>query len=182
MKPKTELFLNIYLFIYVLLYMGFLSIISFLHSSFSIISILAITIPFILLAIWSLLLLRSNSNSNNNRKVKHKRILVMSVLPPLLCLLLLGVNEYNSKFNTEKWLNKPNDRVYMIDNLLENHKLKGMTKAEVFKLLGHPDRKFNSKLNYFLGTERGLIKIDNEQLIVKLDDKDAVINYRLTTD
>ncbi|MGY0693388.1 hypothetical protein ACW2QC_11430 [Virgibacillus sp. FSP13] len=179
-KQTMELSLNIYLCIYVLLYIVFLFIISLLHSSFSIISIPAITGPFIILLIWTLLLLRRNNNSH--RKVKHKRILIMSIIPPLICLVLLGINEYNSNFNTEKWVNKFNERVYMTDNLLNNFKLQGLTKAEVYKLLGSPDNKSKSKLIYYLGRERGLIRIDSEQLMIKLNEKGIVTNYRVTTD
>ncbi len=179
-KQTTELFLNIYVCIYVLLYIAFLFIISLLHSSFSIISIPAITVPFILLVIWTSLLLRRNNSSF--RKVKHKRILIISIIPPLICLVLLGFNEYNSNFTTEKWVNKSNQRVYMTDNLLSNHKLQGLTKAEVYKLLGSPDNNNKSKLIYYLGRERGLIRIDSEQLMIKLNEEGIVSNYRVTTD
>ncbi|WP_158701603.1 hypothetical protein [Lentibacillus sp. Marseille-P4043] len=114
--------------------------------------------------------------------MKHKRILIISIIPPLICLVLLGFNEYNSNFTTEKWVNKSNQRVYMTDNLLSNHKLQGLTKAEVYKLLGSPDNNNKSKLIYYLGRERGLIRIDSEQLMIKLNEEGIVSNYRVTTD
>lgn len=90
----------------------------------------------------------------------------MSIFLPFFC-----INQYNSQFNTEKWLNKPNDRVYMIDDFLDDYKLKGMTKGEIYSLLGKPENENDKELEYYLGSERELIRIDSEVLVIYLNKK-----------
>lgn len=143
------------------------------------VSIPAIITPFIVLGIWSLLSLKGNPNKS--KKLKHKRIVLVGIIPPLLCLVLLGINEYNSDFNLERWSNKANDRVYMIDDLLDKYEFKGMTQTKIYKLLGNPDSKTDNTLIYFLGNERGLVRIDSEQLMIKLNEENVVIDHRVTT-
>jgi hypothetical protein len=70
----------------------------------------------------------------------------------------------------------------MIDDFLNDHHLLGMKKDEVFVLLGSPDIRDNRNLLYDLGSERGLIRIDREQLVVQLNEDNLVINYKITTD
>lgn len=55
-----------------------------------------------------------------------------------ICIVQLGVNEYNSKFQTDRWLKDERKRVYMIDDLLTKHKLVGKPKKEIVQLLGKP--------------------------------------------
>ena len=99
---------------------------------------------------------------------------------------MLGINEYKSNFSTERWLNEPDERVYMIDNLLKQYKLKGMKSEVVNNLLGSPTQteyfKEDNNIVYYLGDERGLIRIDSEWLILFFNDKNEVIKYSLKTD
>ncbi|MBU8568871.1 hypothetical protein KM914_21130 [Virgibacillus pantothenticus] len=92
------------------------------------------------------------------------------------------MNQYNSQFNTEKWLNKSSDRVYMIDDFFSDYKIKGMTREEIYSLLGKPENKTDKELQYYLGPEQGLVRIDSEILVIYLNKKDIVINYELKTD
>lgn len=179
-KQKIELPLIIYLVFYILLYIFLLGIITILHSSFSMVSIPAITLPFLLLIIWCLFLFKKSLDFD--RKKILKRILYTCSIPPLICLILLGINESTSRFSVDRWAIKADDRVYIVDDLLNNHKLKGMKKKEVHDLLGSPDNVTDNNLIYYLGTERGLVRIDSELLVIQFNDKNVVTNYSITKD
>ena len=73
----------------------------------------------------------------------------------------------------------------MVDDLLERHKLDEMTRAEVVALLGEPDatpyfREWD--MVYWLGPERGLMGIDSEWLVLRLDEHQHVVEHRVVTD
>ena len=73
----------------------------------------------------------------------------------------------------------------MVDDLLERYELRGMTRAEVVALIGEPPKSdfFRSyDLVYWLGPERGLIGIDSEWLVMKLDANRRVTSVELVTD
>ncbi len=59
----------------------------------------------------------------------------------------------NRVFSSEKWAAYPEKRYMMVDNLIKKNKLEGMTKAEVYSLLGDKNliRPNKSVLNYSLG-------------------------------
>ena len=72
----------------------------------------------------------------------------------------------------------------MVDDLLEMHELRGMTRERVVALIGEPD-KVNDlpgyDLVYWLGPERGLVGIDSEYLVMKLDRSNRVTAVELIT-
>ncbi|WP_289319909.1 hypothetical protein [Peribacillus simplex] len=82
----------------------------------------------------------------------------MAFLLLLYCVVILGVNEYESRFTTERWLNDDEGRVYLVDDLLNDHELIGKTKEEVITLLGSPTEteyfKEEDSVVYYLGAER----------------------------
>lgn len=64
----------------------------------------------------------------------------------------------HAKFNADKWKNSNLNteenwdlRWRMMNDLRKNHKLVGMKKTEIEKLLGKPDSETNSKYSYYLG-------------------------------
>ncbi|MEW4282408.1 hypothetical protein [Priestia koreensis] len=67
------------------------------------------------------------------------------------------------KFDQDRWNNHPEERVDMVDNLLEEVTLKGKTKLEITTLLGkqNPKAYFKEPTNlvYYLGDERGIFSI-----------------------
>ncbi|MBR8646162.1 hypothetical protein KEH51_26850 [[Brevibacterium] frigoritolerans] len=73
-------------------------------------------------------------------------------------MVMLGVNESESRFTTERWLNDVEGRVYLVEDLINEHELIGMTKDEVFTLLGPPTEmeyfKEEDNVVYYLGDER----------------------------
>lgn len=90
------------------------------------------------------------------------------------------------KFDQDRWNNHPEERVDMVDNLLEEVTLKGKTKLEITTLLGkqNPKAYFKEPTNlvYYLGDERGIFSIDSEWLIIWFSDKGIVDHYEVTTD
>ncbi|WP_413021327.1 hypothetical protein [Peribacillus frigoritolerans] len=99
---------------------------------------------------------------------------------------MLGVNESESRFTTERWLNDIEGRVYLVDDLINEHELIGITKDEVFTLLGSPTEteyfKEEDHVVYYLGDERGIIRIDSEWLVIWFDGSDKAMMYELRTD
>ena len=73
----------------------------------------------------------------------------------------------------------------MVDDLLRDVPLKGRTRAEVVALLGEPKPTSYFKeydLVYWLGPERGLMSIDSEWLVIRLDSLGVVAQTDLVTD
>lgn len=112
--------------------------------------------------------------------------LLILLLPCTYFGLIMSKNYSISLFNEERWTKKPDERVYMVDNLLYKYKLKGMTKDEVKKLLGEPTKteyfKTPSNFVYYLGPERGFIRIDSEWLTIDFDDKGMVNSFGIARD
>jgi outer membrane protein assembly factor BamE (lipoprotein component of BamABCDE complex) len=182
-------FLSLYGVFYVLLYVGYIFFIYVLHSSYSVISISAILLPFIFLLLLELVLWKhTDNNLRSDRKVKNKYKIITSLgsIPPLLCAVILGLSEYKSNFTADKWLNNHTERVYMVDDFLNDFDLNDKTKDEVISLLGTPTEteyfKDDNNIVYYLGDERGLIPIDSEWLVIDFDDRERVKKYDVLTD
>lgn len=192
MKTAQALFswlLRLFAVLYLLLYMGYNWIIKHLHASYSLISISAILLPFLvfLLLLWGSGK-RADDQPDNQQKRNRKRIALtlLGSIPPLYSALLLGINEYQSHFTVERWRTNEQERVYMVDDLLRQYPLIGMTKDDVTALLGPPTKthclQADDHLVYYLGDERGLIRIDSEWLVIRLDGGGNVIEYQVLTD
>ena len=127
-----------------------------------------------------------NSKSDQKVKFKFRAITILSVIPPLYCAVLLGINEYKSIFTIEKWLNNQTERVYMVDDFLNKYNLNGLTIDEVKTLLGAPTKtsyfQEDNNIVYYLGNERGLISIDSEWLVIDFDDIKEVVKYEVVRD
>ncbi|MFS0879629.1 hypothetical protein [Metabacillus niabensis] len=188
-QSLIEVLFRFYGVLYVFIYIGFILLISLAHSSINIVSILAILVPFIILLLFVLVLSKSkylNVSSERKTKNKLKHIAMIGSIPTIVCMVMLGINEYKSSFKTNRWLTSLSERVYMVDNLLSTYDLKGKTKSEVIELLGAPTDTgyFKTKTNivYYLGNERGLISIDSEWLVIDFDEGERVVNYSVRTD
>lgn len=73
----------------------------------------------------------------------------------------------------------------MLGSLFREHDLKGMTRAQVVRLLGDPEETdyfSDSEMVYVLGPERGFLSIDYEWLLFELDRSERVISYKVMTD
>ncbi|MGG3528397.1 hypothetical protein COM13_26735 [Bacillus pseudomycoides] len=175
--------LYVYVFLYLFICIAFIFIIGTTHSSYNTVSILVVSIPFILLLALQWIVFHF---SGGNNKGIFKSITIVGAVLFSICIVQLGVNKYNSKFQTDRWLKDERKRVYMIDDLLTKHKLVGKPKKEIVQLLGKPTetRRFEemNQTVYYLGDERGFIPIDSEWLILQFDNDDKVVEHRLYKD
>jgi outer membrane protein assembly factor BamE (lipoprotein component of BamABCDE complex) len=150
-------------------------------------SISALLLPFILLLFLQWISWKY-TDRRNKRKLKIRFIVISSIGFALLffCVVLLEVYEYESRFTAERWLNDDEERVYLVDDLMNEHELIGKTKEEVFTLLGSPTEteyfKEEDNVVYYLGDERGIIRIDSEWLVIWFDGSDKAMKYELRTD
>ncbi len=136
-------------------------------------------------------------------KGKHIRIgfYFLGTIVPMVVLfgwMLFGcfiVNKIHSKkFNAELWRNHETVehnyswplRLTMVDDLIASGKLKGLNKKQVIDMLGSPkDHGYFKEcydLAYWLGPERGSIRIDSEWLAISFDKEDKVKEYLLVRD
>jgi hypothetical protein len=182
MKNIWSVFLGLYFIFYVCLYIGYLFYIKFVHYSYNVVIIAFVIMPFLLLGAF----LKASNQGDRMTKSNFIGIMVVASIMPLCCGILLGINEYKSRFHMDRWLNDESSRVLMVDNLLEKYDFAEMPKNEVTELLGAatPTHYFKKKDNivYYLGNERGIISIDSEWLIFKFDENEKVTSYEVKTD
>ena len=122
------------------------------------------------------------------QKSKHINYIVVGIFAAVVLAVIITYVVYHHKhtFSTSKWLNNPEERTAIVDDLLEKHEFVGMTEADVVTLLGEPNNDYgyfnaDNRYVYYMGLERGLISIDSEWLI--LDFTDGVVsNSYITTD
>lgn len=125
-----------------------------------------------------------------------------TVLPGILLagFILLGPPFENymnqEEFNDTLWrthVKDPEDfmwpnKLKMVDSLLESKILDGLNRKEVIKLLGpptsdtSPEHKKQDEIYYYLGPERGFIRIDSEWLSISFDENGKVKKYWLWRD
>ncbi|WP_057911436.1 hypothetical protein [Peribacillus muralis] len=125
--------LALYVLLYALIYFVYIFYINSVHASIRLMSITAMLLPFVLLLFFQWISWEY-SDQDNKRKIKNRFIIITG----FGFVLLLGINEYESRFTTEGWINDDEGRVYLVDDLINEHELIGKTKEEVIPLLGSP--------------------------------------------
>ncbi|CUB11178.1 hypothetical protein BN2127_JRS1_02964 [Bacillus cereus] len=175
----------VYFCLYILMYLAFIFIIGMAHTSLSVTSILVVVMPFVLLIMIQKSIVYVSKNRNEEKK-QMSRVLIVALIPLIVCTVQLGLNGYTSKFNQNRWLNHADKRVHMVDDLLQKYKLIGKSNEEITQLLGAPTETRNGEEGvialYYLGTERGIIPIDSEQLVLQFDREGKVVEYKVHTD
>ncbi len=86
------------------------------------------------------------------------------------------------QFNEVKWKIKDGEnypyRNGMLKDLIDNQKLKGLSKEELIAQLGEPDRIDNGHLFYLIAQRRvGFFPVGTKTLVVKLTD-DGIVEWR----
>lgn len=180
---RTKIISIILLFLYLIYYSLIISWIKFMHSEINIYSVVGIFVPFILFLLITYGLFKTSGLISK----KYITInLILIILPVLISFGLVVYNEAESKFNYEKWIGKQDKRVWMVDDLLEKHKILNMSKDDIIKLLGKPsDTQYFKEVDnivYYLGAERGLVRIDSEWLVIWFDEKDTAIDIKIMRD
>lgn len=144
----------------------------------------------------------AHSTSRTDRSVSRAFIMIIGVIAVLLVVLALSAYRYFTRvqglprlsFDPTVWkatssaasLPGGATRQRMVDDLLRDHPMIGLTRAEVEALIGAADvtpyfRGYD--MVYHLGPERGsLFAIDSEWLVIKLDAAGKVSEARLATD
>jgi hypothetical protein len=118
---------------------------------------------------------------------------VVSWLVFLVLLVGVAILEFvrEHRFSPAAWQQRGGvrtlwpDRLRMVDNLLERRLLDGLARDSVARLLGPADstdyfREYD--LVYWLGPERGFIRIDSEWLVVRFGPNGRVSEYRIVRD
>jgi|SRR5690625_1353384 len=184
MSKITNIFLWSSMIVYVLLYTIFLVLIDLDRTTFGIISMSIILIPLIFLLLILLFLVKKDK-SNNVKISKNKTMLIttISIVFPIICLFMMGLNEHRMQFTVEKWLTNSQDRSYMVEDFLNHYELVEMNKDEVINLLGRPSKVDDEgNISYFLGDEKGLIPIDDQMLVICFNNNKLVTGYEIITD
>lgn len=81
-------------------------------------------------------------------KMRNSIILSILIVIAIAALVGLGIYKYQHNFTAEKWLEAPNDRTKIVDDLIIKHKLIGMTEEEIISLLGEEDHYANTKTSF----------------------------------
>ncbi len=103
---------------------------------------------------------------------------------------------HHKKFDSELWRKQDTiehnafwpPRLCMVDDLISSHALDGLAEHEVIQLLGSPHDKgfpFGSAqcdMHYYLGPERGFVRIDSEWLFITFGHDQKVHRYWLYRD
>ncbi|OJE53318.1 hypothetical protein BAQ48_04795 [Bacillus luti] len=177
--------LYVYFCLYVVMYLIFIFVMDIVHMSLSVNSILVVVMPFVLLVMIQWAIIHVSVNRNKEKK-QVLSVMIIALIPLIVCTVQLGVNEYTSKFNQNRWLNDADKRVHMVDDLLQKYKLIGKSNEEIIKLLGDPTETRNEEVgattSYYLGNERGFISIDSERLVLQFDNDGNVIEYKVQRD
>lgn len=184
--------LFLYLLCYLVLFAGYFFFVGIVHSSFSIISVPATLLPYLLLlsilwGYWKIGATQEKRDDVGKDTLKRIRMVALAGLIPVILLLsVLGKNELDSTFDASRWQKQHDVRVYMVDDLLEHHQLQGMSRKEVLQLLGQPEDtayfKQQNNIVYWLGPERGLVRIDSEWLVIWFNRDDHVTSVKVTRD
>ncbi|MGC5325435.1 hypothetical protein [Brevibacillus sp. SYSU BS000544] len=182
-----RVFFFLYLLFYAVLFAGYFVFVGIVHSSFSLISVPATILPYLFLL--SLLWVLWKGKTVEERQAARKRIRMVSILgliPVVLLLVVLGKNEVETTFDPIRWQTQHDMRVYMVDDMLAKHHLIGLHKKEVIQLLGETKAweyfKEDNNIVYYLGPERGLVRIDSEWLVIWFDAHEKVTSYELKRD
>ncbi|MED2038998.1 hypothetical protein FC699_13815 [Bacillus wiedmannii] len=177
--------LYIYFCLYIIMYLAFIFVIDAVHMSVSVKSMFVVVMPFVLLVVIQKFVLHTSVNRNTEKK-QMLGVMIVGCILLLVCTGQLSMNTYNSKFNQDRWLHAEEKRVHMVDDLLQKYKLIGKSNEEITKLLGAPTGTSNGKdgviTSYYLGTERGFIPIDSEQLVLQFDRDGRVVEYKVQRD
>lgn len=117
-----------------------------------------------------------DSQKKEIRKIKRANIITALTFAVLFLTVIAAIagRSVTHSFTTKKWVNSPETRTRIVDDLLADYKLVGMTEAQVEDLLGtdynqHGYFEQENRFVYYMGPERGLISIDSEWLVLDFE-------------
>lgn len=147
----------------------------------------------------SIISLISTRKSKIWHKIISRSLLLLSALVLSVCLYFLfgdTISDFwhREKFDAELWRTSANingewpPRLCMVDSLMKQKILDGLTKEKVIELLGEPASKgfplgaIDCDIHYYLGPERGFMRIDSEWLFITFDTDGKVKRYWIYRD
>ena len=97
-----------------------------------------------------------------NDKKSRRNTLIIEAAAVILWLTVIAIlihHHVKTTFTEKKWLEYPDERTHIVQDLIEKHKLIGMTEEEVTALLGPESRtdSFNGGMGKFYPAETTLI-------------------------
>lgn len=123
------------------------------------------------------------------RAKQNLNTIIISIIAMIVIISLIGfgIFRYKHTFTVEKWLNAANYRTNIVNDLLEKHKLIGMTEEEIISLLGEEENYANTKTSFKISKDYyepentivyylGVDYMDDRWLIISID-KGIVISY-----
>ena len=125
-------------------------------------------------------------------KTKRRKLRIVAALAALLAVAVLMVWRVwfpGREFDPAVWRDEvqvqDGVRLGMADRLLARRSLLGRTRAEVVAVLGEPPPTgyfADWDMVYWLGLERGWIRIDSEWLVLRLGKDGRVVDGRIVRD
>jgi hypothetical protein len=119
-------------------------------------------------------------------------VLTASVIIVLGCITLHEFRVPGQEFNQQLWeefgdFNRGSryPPLEMADRLVAEGTLRGKTRDEIFRMLGEPPKTDYFRdwdLVYWLGPERGFMRIDSEWLVIRFDTQGQVTECRIVRD
>lgn len=185
-KNSTVIIFILSVISYLVFFAGLAIFFFLFYASYSIFNLSAVLLPFFLFLLLVLFLWKYSYLKDIRRgRTMLLVIAILSFIPPLFLVDFLGENEEKLNFTTEKWFNNPDDRVYIVYDFLEENQIVGKSKKDIQQLLGAPEGNSiyseNNVMEYLLGLEPGLIRMDSSYLIIWLNEDDKVIDYEIIT-
>jgi tRNA(His) 5'-end guanylyltransferase len=115
-----------------------------------------------------------------SKKIKYGILTIGIIILTLIGFALKGKMTHE-RFDSDRWKNWTESeaewslRWDMMNSLRKNYELRGMTKTQIFELLGEPESKTEKEFGYYLGySKRG---INTGRLTIKFDKNNTVIDY-----
>ena len=93
----------------------------------------------------------------------------------LIFTFIIVITHYPQRdFDKTQWKNNREMRYEYADDLVDNRKLIGLTKAEILELLGKPDEERKDQITYYIGfSPRHFLGIDPDLLEIEFEDGKA---------
>ncbi|MGE5405279.1 MAG: hypothetical protein ACM3PP_10140 [Candidatus Saccharibacteria bacterium] len=153
----------------------------------SLFSIVAVLVP-VILFVFSLKYFVTVFNIG----IQFKNATVIGLLICLAPCIYFGCtmleNYPKALFNEVQWKSRPKERVLVIDDLLNNGKLHGLTRDQVRNLLGEPLNTDHFSLVapngfvYYLGPYSYIFPAESQYLLINFDNNQKVAKCEVVTD
>ena len=100
--------------------------------------------------------------------MKSKRIIfVIGIVTILIVISCLAFQDMNGRFIKQRWMDYPDIRYKMIDDIEKNNSIIGKNQQEVQDLLGEPDNKWEHDFEdghynyykYYIGKKHGFFEL-----------------------